>query len=633
MTVTATLSDAASTNVSIPITLTSRSADEEDYGSLSSISIVSGATSGTGTITTEDDADTEDETFTVGLGSPLPSGLLAGSPNSVEVTIQARQITVSLSVEPNPVQEGETVTITVSLPEALENDVTISLNVMSETAEPDDYDSTSPVNIDIIAGETEAEHTLNTYEDEDIEDETFMVAIDEDNLPSGIILDNETSANITITDPDVPKVSLSVDQISVEEGEAVTVTIELSNALGSDVTIPLILTPGTAEPDDYDSTSPVNIDITAGETETEHTLNTYKDNDIEDETFTVTIDEDNLPSGIILGSAVSAEVTIIDPDLPKVSLSVDQTSVEEGEAVTVTVELSDALDSDVMIPLILTSGTAESDDYDNVSPVNIDITAGETEAEHTIDTYEDADTENETFTVSIDVENLPTQVVTGSTASVEITITDNDTPGILAPVFLDVNEGHSEAIQVSLVTEPSSDVNVTVTGHEGTDLKPDPQVLTFSQEDYNTPQTVTFITTEDKDLLSDEVTLTLAGSGGGYNEVSHTLRVTIRDNMGVSIEEKEPAISLTLGGNYPNPVSERTNIVFDLPEPAHISIRVTDLLGRTVQTSSYGWHDAGTDHTVEMGTDNLTSGVYYYVLRADLGDRVIERSKAMSIVR
>ena len=103
--------------------------------------------------------------------------------------------------------------------------------------------------------------------------------------------------------------------------------------------------------------------------------------------------------------------------------------------------------------------------------------------------------------------------------------------------------------------------------------------------------------------------------------------------MGVSIEEEAPAISITLEGNYPNPVSDRTNIVFDLPEPAHISIRVTDLLGQTVQTSSYGWYDAGTDHTVEMDTNNLTSGVYYYVLRADLGDRMIERSKAISIVR
>ena len=550
------------------------------------------------------------------------------------VTVTRQQpLTVSLSAEPNPVQEGETVTITVTLPEALDSDVTISLILTSETAEPDDYDSTSPVNIDITAGQTEAEHTIETYEDGDIQDETFTVAINAENLPSGIILGSAASAEVTITDTDVPKVSLSVDQTSVEEGEAVTVTIALSDALDSEVTIPLILTSQTAESDDYNSTSPVNIDITAGETEAEHTINTYEDNDIEDETFTVALDAENLPSGIILGRAGSANITITDPDLPKVSLSVDQTSVEEGEGVTVTIALSDALPGTVTIPLILTPGTAESDDYDSTSPVNIDITAGQTETEHTIDTYEDNDSEDETLTIAIDAENLPSGIILEGTTSVEITITDNDTAGILAPVSLEINEGKSEAIQVSLATQPSSDVDVTVTGHEGTDLVPDPQVLTFSQDSYDTPQTVTLTTTEDVDLLSDEVTLTLAASGGGYNEVSHTLQVTIQDNMGVSIEAEEPAISITLGGNYPNPVSDLTNIVFDLPEPAHISIRVTDLLGRTVQTSPYGWYDAGTDHTIEIRTDNLTSGVYYYILRVDLGDRVIQRSKAMSIVR
>ena len=161
-----------------------------------------------------------------------------------------------------------------------------------------------------------------------------------------------------------------------------------------------------------------------------------------------------------------------------------------------------------------------------------------------------------------------------------------------APVSLEVDEGQSETVQISLMTQPSGEVSVTVTGYAGTDLTPDLQMLTFSQDSYNTPQAVTFTTTEDKDLLNDEVTLTLAASGGGYNEVSHTLVVTIRDNRGVRIEEEESSLSIMLEGNYPNPVSGLTKIVFDLPEPAQISIRVTDLLGRTVQTTPYGWYGA-----------------------------------------
>ncbi|MYH07769.1 MAG: hypothetical protein F4146_04315, partial [Rhodothermaceae bacterium] len=84
-----------------------------------------------------------------------------------------------------------------------------------------------------------------------------------------------------------PRVSLSVDHNLVDEGDSVTVTIQLSNALNTDVLIPLTLSPGTAEPGDYDSTTPINLNINSGATEAEYSIQTYRDNDIEDETFTV----------------------------------------------------------------------------------------------------------------------------------------------------------------------------------------------------------------------------------------------------------------------------------------------------------------------------------------------------------
>ncbi|MXW13642.1 MAG: T9SS type A sorting domain-containing protein [Rhodothermaceae bacterium] len=637
VTVTVKLSIPLTSNVTIPLNLTSETAEFGDFDSRSpvNVTITGGQTEANHTINTYEDSDTKDESFSVAIDEDnLPAEVLAGSPRSVSITITDPDVPeVSLSVDKNSVEEGESVTVTVELSDDLFSNVTIPLELTSGTAESSDYDSTSPVNIEIISGQTEAEHTINTYEDDDIEDESFTVAIDEDSLPFGTLLGSPASADITIIDASMPGISLSVDQDSVMEGQSVTVTIELSEALAIDVTIPLILTQGTAETDDYDSTTPVNVVITSGQTTGEHTINTYEDDDIEDETFTVVIDEDNLPAGITLGSSSSVEVTITDNDMREVSLSIDQNSIAEGQPVTITIELSESLAINTTIPLILTSGSAESDDYDSASPVNIDITSGQTEADYTINTYEDADTEDETFTVAIDEDNLPAGVTLGGPTSAEVKITDNDTPGILAPVSVDVDEGKSEAVQVSLMTQPSSDVTVTITGYQNTDLEPDQEALTFTQDDYNTPQTVTLITTEDSDLLNDEVTLTLAASGGGYDEVSHTLAVTIRDNMGVGIEDEEPSISITLWGNYPNPVSDLTKIVFDLPEPAQISIRVTDLLGRIVQTTPYGWYEVGRDHSVEIGTSNLTSGIYYYTLRVDTGDQVFQRSKAMSIVR
>ena len=636
VTVTVSLSQALTSEVTIPIQLIAGTAESDDYADTSPVNLnfAIGQIETDYVITTKKDDDPDHETFTIAVDTDnLPAGITAGSPRSVAVTITDLDISdVSLSVDDSSVAEGESVTVTVALSQAQNSEVTIPLILTSETAESNDYDSTSPRNLNLASGQTRSELVIATYVDADTEDESFTVTINEDNLPPGVILGNPSSESITITDTTVPEVRLSIEQTMVLEGMPVTGSIELSTAQNADIAITLILTAATAESDDYDRTSPLSLKIPARQNETAFTIRTFNDSDFEDEDFTISIDGDNLPTGIFPGSPSSADITIKDSSIPKVSLSVNENSIAEGDSVVVTLELPVDLDSDIGIPLILTPGTAESDDYDHMSPVSIEIIAGQTEGEYTIQTFEDADTEHETFTISIDGENLPVGILLGSPASIEIKITDNDTPGILAPTSVEIDEGQSAEIRVSLMTEPSGNVTMTITGYMDRDLEPNPKTLTFTQTNYNIAQTVTLTTIEDGDLLNDEMTLTFMTSGGGYS-VSNTLTVTIRDNRGVHVEADVSPTSITLRGNYPNPVSGRTNIEFDLPEPAQIAIRVTDLLGRIVQTTPYGWFEVGKGHAIELDTGNLTSGVYYYTLTADMEKQRIQRSKSMSIVK
>ncbi len=116
VTVTARLSSALSNAVTIPLTVTAGTAESDDFGTLASITIARGSTTGTGTITTSEDADTDDETFTVALGS-LPSSVRAGSPGAVEVTItdpdpRNRSPRVSASCDPCRVGPGGEVRLT-----------------------------------------------------------------------------------------------------------------------------------------------------------------------------------------------------------------------------------------------------------------------------------------------------------------------------------------------------------------------------------------------------------------------------------------------------------------------------------------------------------------------------------------
>ena len=97
VTVTATLSAALSSQVTIPLMIADDTAESTDHGTLTSIAIASGTTTGTGTITTAQDADADHERFTVALGA-LPAAVTAGAPSSVQITIRDDEASYFLSV-------------------------------------------------------------------------------------------------------------------------------------------------------------------------------------------------------------------------------------------------------------------------------------------------------------------------------------------------------------------------------------------------------------------------------------------------------------------------------------------------------------------------------------------------------
>ncbi len=119
---------------------------------------------------------------------------------------------------------------------------------------------------------------------------------------------------------------------------------------------------------------------------------------------------------------------------PAVSLSASPNPVDEGSAVTVTATLTAVLPADVTVPLSLSHGTAEDGDYGPLPSITID--AGSTTGTGTISTTDDADRDDETFTVALGT--LPATVTEGSPSSVEVTIRDTTTAQsrLFVPVVL-----------------------------------------------------------------------------------------------------------------------------------------------------------------------------------------------------
>ena len=105
-------------------------------------------------------------------------------------------ISVSLSVAPNPVPEGDVATITATLSSALTNAVTIPITHTAVTAETTDYIVASSVTIS--SGSTTGAGTIAAYQDDDEDHETLTVALGA--LPAGVVAGATPSLTIRITD-------------------------------------------------------------------------------------------------------------------------------------------------------------------------------------------------------------------------------------------------------------------------------------------------------------------------------------------------------------------------------------------------------------------------------------------------
>lgn len=81
----------------------------------------------------------------------------------------------------------------------------------------------------------------------------------------------------------------------------------------------------------------------------------------------------------------------------------------------------------------------------------------------------------------------------------------------------------------------------------------------------------------------------------------------------VLVENLVP-LAYGLDQNYPNPFNPSTVIKYQLPADNFVNLKVFNTLGQEVATLVNEAKTAGT-HEVNFNANNLTSGVYYYILR------------------
>ncbi len=421
-TVTAELSDAISGDVTIPLVLTAGTAEPGDHGTLASITITGGQTTGTGTVTTVDDADGDDETFTVALGA-LPSEVTPGSPSSVEVTIEDGD-EVALVINPTSltVAEGGSNTYTVAL--ATQPSAPVTVAITGTTGTDLTLDETSltfnPSGSDLWS--TARTVTVSAGEDDDGANDAATLL----HTASGGDYASETaSLAVTTTDDETAGIVLTPSSsLGVAEGGSNTYTVALATQPSAPVTVAITGTTGTDLTLDETSLTfnPSGSDLWS--TARTVTVSAGQDEDTANDAATLL---HTASGGDYTSETASLAVTVADDDTQppaSVSLAAVPNPVDEGRSVSVTALLSEAQSDDMMIPLTLTPGTAESGDYGSLA--GIMIAGGDTAATGAVATVEDADRDDETFTVALGA--LPDGLVPGSPSSMEVMIRDRTPP-------------------------------------------------------------------------------------------------------------------------------------------------------------------------------------------------------------
>ena len=310
----------------------------------------------------EENTDYDDETVTIShSATSSDSKYSSKTPSSVTVNVDdndVRPVTVAFDSATYSVAETDDTTTTM----VKENEVTVTVTLSADPkrtvtvpitktnqggATSADY-SGVPASVTFNSGDTSKTFKFAAAADT-IDDDGESVKLTFGTLPAGVSAGSTDETIISITDDDVPSVTVafgastySVDETddtgtTMEKENEATVTVTLSADPERTVTIPISKTnQGGATSADY-SGVPASVTFNTGETSKSFTFSATADT-IDDDDESVKLTFGTLPAGVSAGSTNETTISINDDDLPAdVDVEFEQSSytVAEGSSVRV----------------------------------------------------------------------------------------------------------------------------------------------------------------------------------------------------------------------------------------------------------------------------------------------------------
>ncbi len=282
------------------------------------------------------------------------SGYSVGSPASASTTIDNTNVPALSISGSTTVASGSGATLTVTADQAPVQPTQVQLQV-SGTAQPGTaYQPVDPV-LTFAPGQTSATVTINTIAQTVIQPSNYVVVALEPS-PGSYTVTSQGSAVVTISGMTAqPVVTLTSATNYLQKGQPYTVSIGLSQAMSTPLTIQLTYGGNAVAGTDYNPPSGAIV-VPADMTAIQVSIPTISANSVEpDRILTVTV----APSAAyVVGNPGSAAVQITTSVVPTLTITGSSATVPQGGAATFTISASQAPVTNTSVSFAV-QGTAE----------------------------------------------------------------------------------------------------------------------------------------------------------------------------------------------------------------------------------------------------------------------------------
>ncbi len=545
------------------------------------VTITGGETTAMLTVLTENDMRQEQPSGII--SGPITAtvedgaGYTVGSPNTATLSVIDADSPPSLSIDSPSVAEGNAgmtrLRYTVTLTNESELMVTVDYADETGTAAGDtatsgtDYTPLPSGTLTFAPRTTTQNIDVMVIGDTDVEpDETVIVRLSNPvNARTGSSLDRTGTG--TITDDDLPVISIAAGPSPVIEGAPATFRLTANPAPAANLTVTVAVSDGAGDFIGSPPPPPTVVIPSGGSV----TLSVPTNDDTADEPngmITATVGSGT--GYTVDGTNNTASVTVNDNDtavVPVISIAAGTSSVIEGAPATFT------LRANVPPPATLTvmvTVTASGDFIGSPLPTTVMITTSGL-VTLTVPTMDDSINEPDGIITVTVTAGTGYTVATGGGNTASVTVQDNDVPAISIAAGPPVTEGALVTFTLTANPTPAADLTVTVTVTDSGDFITGAPPATVTITGSATTATLEVPTTDDTTPETLGMITAMVTAGDGYTVGTPAMAtVDVRD------DDTGIVISIVAGTS---PVPEGMAATFTLtadPAPlANLTVTVT----------------------------------------------------------